>query len=105
MENGRVSRARDLSIPPEPAAHGKFVLVHKLLLGVLLFPWRSDGPASVHATVNVLLFLFRWFQYLFCLSASNTRSGQVLVGSGTWNEHNKLSSTLIMAPALSNSPQ
>lgn len=35
-----------------------------LLLGILLFPWRSDGPASVHATVNVLLFLLRWFQYL-----------------------------------------
>ena len=35
-----------------------------LFLGVFLFPWRSDRPASVHATVNVLLFLFRWFQYL-----------------------------------------
>ena len=46
---------------PEPAAQGKFVLVHLLLL---LFPWRSDGPASVHATVNVLLFLLCWFQDL-----------------------------------------
>ena len=35
----------------------------RLLL--LLFPRRSDGPASVHATVNVLLFLFSRFQNLF----------------------------------------
>jgi len=27
------------------------------------------------------------------------------VGMLTWNEHNRLSSTLIIAPALSNSPQ
>jgi len=47
---------------PEPAVHEKIVLVHLLLL---LFPWRSDGPASVHATVNVLLFLLCWFQNLF----------------------------------------
>ena len=47
--------------PPEPAAHGKFVLVHLLLL---LLPWRSYGPASAHATVDVLLFLFRWLQNL-----------------------------------------
>ena len=46
---------------PEPAIHEKLVLVHLLLL---LFPWRSDGPASVHATVNVLLFLLCWFQNL-----------------------------------------
>ena len=37
------------------------VLVQLLLL---LFPWRSDGSASAHATVNVLLFFLRWFQYL-----------------------------------------
>lgn len=47
--------------PPEPAAHGKFVLVHLLLL---LLPWRSYGPASAHATVDVLLFLLRWLQNL-----------------------------------------
>ena len=46
---------------PEPAVHGRLVLVHLLLL---LFPWRSDGPASAHATVNVLLFLLCWFQNL-----------------------------------------
>ena len=27
------------------------------------------------------------------------------LGEPTWNEHSRLSSTLIMAPALSNSPQ
>lgn len=47
--------------PPEPAAHGKFVLVHLLFL---LLPWRSYGPASAHATVDVLLFLLCWFQDL-----------------------------------------
>ena len=48
--------------PPEPAAHGKFVLAHLLLL---LLPWRSYGPASAHATVDVLLFLLRWLQNLW----------------------------------------
>lgn len=47
---------------PEPAAHRKYVLVHLLL--ILLFPWRSDGSASAHATVHVLLFLLCWFQDL-----------------------------------------
>lgn len=37
------------------------MLVHLLLL---LLPWRSYGPASAHATVDVLLFLLCWFQYL-----------------------------------------
>ena len=35
-----------------------------LLPVILLFPWRSNRSASVHATVNVLLFLLRRFQYL-----------------------------------------
>lgn len=47
--------------PPEPAAHEEFGLAWLLLL---LLPWRSDGPASVHATVDVLLFLLCWFQDL-----------------------------------------
>lgn len=38
------------------------MLVHLLL--ILLFPWRSDGSASAHATVHVLLFLLCWFQDL-----------------------------------------
>lgn len=38
------------------------VRVGTLLL--FLFPWRSYGPASAHATVDVLLFLLRWFQNL-----------------------------------------
>jgi hypothetical protein len=37
----------------------KFVIVHLLLLP----PWR-DGPTSTKTTVNVLLFLLRWFQNL-----------------------------------------
>ena len=102
--------------PPEPAAHGKFVLVHLLLL---LFPWRSYGPASAHATVDVLLFFLCWFQYLRRENGlAGKFSGSSLPSQGnaaqypvnisqqhTWNEHNKLSSTLIIAPALSNSPQ
>jgi len=38
----------------------KFVIVHLFLL----LPWRSDRPAGAKSTVNVLLFLFRWFQDL-----------------------------------------
>lgn len=79
---------------------------HILLL--LLLPWRSYGTASVHATMDVLLFLLRRLQDLrgTCkvskrLQLQNLQGGHEL----TWNEHNKLSSTLIMAPALSNSPQ
>ena len=46
---------------PEPAAHGEFGLAWLLLL---LLPWRSNGSASAHATINVLLFLLRRFQNL-----------------------------------------
>ena len=49
--------------PPKPAAHGKLVLALILLL-LLLLPWRSYGPASTHATVDVLLFFLRRFQDL-----------------------------------------
>ena len=49
-----------------------------LLLGVFLFPWRSNRPASVHATVNVLLFLFRRFQYL----ASHSLGFESFSGTG-----------------------
>lgn len=38
------------------------MLVHLLL--ILLLPWRSDGSASAHATVHVLLFFLCWFQDL-----------------------------------------
>ncbi len=38
---------------------------------LLLLPWRSDRPASVHATVNVLLFLLCWFQNLMMRSRQN----------------------------------
>ena len=51
----------------EPAAQGNFGLACLLLLWL---PWRSNGPASVHATVNVLLFLLRWFQDLTKLPVS-----------------------------------
>lgn len=79
----------------------KFVIVHFLLL---LLPRRSDGPARAETTaVNVLLFLLRWLQNL----REGVSQGQQGVNCGllTWNEHSKLSSTLIIAPALSNSPQ
>lgn len=79
---------------------------HILLL--LLLPWRSYGTASVHATMDVLLFLFRRLQYLRETGEVSKRPNFRLAEGYpqlTWNEHNKLSSTLIMAPALSNSPQ
>lgn len=38
----------------------KFVIVHLFLR----LPRRSDGPAGTKTTVNVLLFLLRWFQDL-----------------------------------------
>jgi hypothetical protein len=47
--------------PSEPAAHGKARMTSLLLL---LFARRSDGSASAYAPVDVLLFLFGWFQDL-----------------------------------------
>lgn len=48
--------------PPEPAAHGK-ARIDPLFL--LLLARRSGGrPAGVHAPVDVLLFLFGWFEDL-----------------------------------------
>lgn len=71
----------------------------KLLL--LLLSRRSDG--SAHATIDVLLFLLSWFQNL--LTVVSYLPFSTLAHEPTWNEHRRLSSTLIMAPALSNSPQ
>jgi len=78
----------------------KFVIVHLLFL----FPRRSDGPAGTKTTVNVLLFLLRWFQDLYNYGQLMFKQIQKMAKL-TWNEHSKLSSTLIIAPALSNSPQ
>lgn len=56
----RIDRQETLS-PPEPAAHGE-ARIDSLFL--LLLARRSNGPAGAHATVDVLLFLFGWFQDL-----------------------------------------
>jgi len=74
------------------------------IIAILLhFPRRSDRSAGTKAAVNVLLFLLCRFQDLCgMISISLNSQDQRLL---TWNEHNKLSSTLIIAPALSNSPQ
>ena len=40
---------------------GKLVLIPFFGLLLLWLARRSVGPAGAHATVNVLLFLFRWF--------------------------------------------
>ena len=87
---------------------GKLVLIRLFLL---LLMRRSDGPAGAHAPSNVLLFLFGWLEDLIgkrvhCLVMylqSETKAGDKR--QLTWKEHSKLSSTLIIAPALSNSPQ
>lgn len=62
---------------PEPAAHGEFGLAWLLLL---LLPWRSNGSASAHATINVLLFLLRRSQNL---QTSNRRKLRVHESGGT----------------------
>lgn len=86
----------------------KLVLI---LLFLLWFARRSDGSARAHAPVDVLLFLFCWFQDLSrekgknLVSPLERRNNEVGLGQFTWKEQSRLSSTLIMAPALSNSPQ
>ena len=64
---------------PEPATQWEYELVWLLLL---LLPWRSNRPASIHASVNVLLFLLCRFQNLheqrnvsFCVT-SNEQSNE-----------------------------
>jgi hypothetical protein len=84
-------------------------LVSNSLFLLLLSLW-GVGSAGAHATVNVLLFLFGWFQDLekkqeisvWGVMSDNGKEGKK---SLTWNEQSRLSSTLIIAPALSNSPQ
>lgn len=51
-------------------------------LFLVLFPRRSDGPASVHATVHVLLFLLRGFQDLRAAEASQQAKTKLFVRRG-----------------------
>jgi hypothetical protein len=79
-------------------------LVYFLLL--FLLSRRSDGSATAYTPVDVLLFLLGWFQdldtkILDVFKTKKKRGKKKL----TWNEQSRLSSTLIIAPALSNSPQ
>jgi len=67
---------------------------------------RCCGSRRVHSAIQILGLLLRWFQDLQGKFA-------VLIGiigcstlrDLTWNEHISVSSTVIMPPALSNSPQ
>lgn len=74
-------------------------------LGLGLLSWSCESAAS-EAAMNVLLFLLSGLE--------NLRDHQSVLLAGfsgiryierTWKEQSKLSSTLIIAPALSNSPQ
>lgn len=82
-------------------------------LGRLGCAWRRDGPTRVHPSVLVLGLFLRGLQDL-----ERSRSGLAVTaapgafpavggrrGCRTWNEHIRVSSTLIIPPALSNSPQ
>ncbi len=76
-------------------------------LFLFLFARRSDGPATTRATIDVLLLFLSRFQNLIGRSLVS-KVVRTTIGWSlglTWKEHSKLSSTLIMAPALSNSPQ
>lgn len=64
----------------------------------------GGGSASASEAVNILLFLLCGFENLEMVLAIC----KLVIVAGqihTWNEQRRLSSTLIMAPALSNSPQ
>lgn len=84
---------------------GKLVLIPLFLL-VLLARRSGGGPAGARAPIDVLLFLFGWFEDL---GEQRVSKGPVISVSWlvdlTWKEQSRLSSTLIIAPALSNSPQ
>lgn len=76
-------------------------------LGFGWLPRRSDGSTASEAG-NVLLFLFSGLEDLREKGRLATEGFPSLFRkepARTWNEQSRLSSTLIMAPALSNSPQ
>lgn len=76
-------------------------------LGFGWLPGRSDGSTASEAG-NVLLFLFSGLEDLTEDRQVSNESLPRLSNMEpvrTWNEQSRLSSTLIMAPALSNSPQ
>lgn len=89
----------------------------KLLLSFLSFPGRGDRAPGAHAaSAAIEQLLVCGFQDL--LQKNNQKKQQQKSVEGgeevirknpghvpTWNEHMRVSSTLIMAPALSNSPQ
>lgn len=60
-DGGRRSDIEKVYLRPNLLHMEKLVLI---LLFLLLLARRSDGPAGAHATVDVLLFLFRWLQDL-----------------------------------------
>lgn len=80
--------------PPEPAAHGKKKSSYEFLL--LLLSRRSDGPAEAHAPVDVLLFLFCWFQDLFTIVSDLSQliktSDCNIPGTNKANSHRRSSS-------------
>lgn len=68
-------------------------------------PCRSDAASCENPFVEIIgLDQFAWW----CRNVTNHRRPNFCffsAGFRIWNEHSRLSSTLIMAPALSNSPQ
>lgn len=75
------------------------------LLLLLASHRRYRSPAHVHSAVRILrLPLLGWFEDLKGYLDMPLRP-QLQTQKHTWNEHSSVSSTLIIAPALSNSPQ
>jgi hypothetical protein len=98
----------------EEARHKRLIKSFVCAQRLFLLPRRGDRPVGAYATINVLLFFLCWFQDLLtillahcpqALAAAHIKPDPPGNFKHTWNEHNKLSSTLIIAPALSNSPQ
>lgn len=70
------------------------------------FGFAAGSGETAASETHVLLFLLCWLEDLEGeLHVSNAAGKSKLRVPLTWKEHSKLSSTLIIAPALSNSPQ
>src|SRR5258708_2782423 len=82
----------------------EYVLAY-LVIFLLLFTRRCDRPAGIHSSVRVLGFLLCRLQDLHKLRQVTQDHGLINRDEHAWNEHSSVSSTLIIAPALSNSPQ
>jgi len=81
-------------------------LGRSLRFSTLCFTRRSNGSTLSTSTICERLLLFRWFENLYKeLVVSDHRRETKIEEGLTWKEQRRVSSTLIIAPALSNSPQ